>query len=53
MNKILQISEQLSLRQLELNDYTDIFHTINTQREYLGRWLPFVEFTQMSYSKIG
>ncbi len=24
----------------------DIFHTINTQREYLGKWLPFVEFTQ-------
>lgn len=46
MNKILQINDLLSLRQLKLTDYTDIFHTIDTQRNYLGEWLPFVQFTQ-------
>lgn len=42
----LKINEQITLRQLELNDYKDIFHTIDTQRSYLGEWLPFVEYTQ-------
>ncbi len=40
------IDTNTSLRPLELNDYKDIFNTINTQKEYLGRWLPFVEFTK-------
>lgn len=46
MSKILTIEENLQLRELELNDYKDIFQTIDTQRKYLGKWLPFVEFTQ-------
>lgn len=46
MDKILEIHENLVLRQLRLNDYTDIYAAINNQREYLGKWLPFVEFTR-------
>lgn len=46
MSKILEIDEEILLRLLELNDYKDIFNTINNQREYLGKWLPFVEFTK-------
>ena len=37
---------EILLRQLELDDYKVIFETIDTQREYLGKWLPFVEFTK-------
>jgi ribosomal-protein-serine acetyltransferase len=46
MNRILEIDENIVLRQLMLNDYEDMYNTINTQREYLGKWLPFVEFTK-------
>lgn len=44
--KTIDIDKNIILRELILEDYKDIFHTINTQREYLGRWLPFVEFTK-------
>ncbi len=46
MSKILEIDNTILLRPLELNDYKDIFYTIDNQREYLGKWLPFVEFTK-------
>ncbi|MDR1678383.1 MAG: GNAT family N-acetyltransferase [Prevotellaceae bacterium] len=46
MNKTIEINKEIQLRQLELDDYKDIFDTINAQREYLGKWLPFVEFTK-------
>jgi len=36
----------LELRQIERSDVKDIFRTIDTQREYLEKWLPFVEFTK-------
>lgn len=42
----IQISENLSLKQIELSDAPDIFETINSQREYLGKWLPFVDLTK-------
>ncbi|MBV1923358.1 MAG: GNAT family N-acetyltransferase [Flavobacteriaceae bacterium] len=42
----IQIDSSLELRQLKLSDSTDIFNTINSQREYLGKWLPFVAYTQ-------
>jgi len=29
-----------------LSDAHDIFHTIDSQRAYLGRWLPFVAYTK-------
>jgi ribosomal-protein-serine acetyltransferase len=43
---IITINNELELRRLEHSDAKDIFMTINTQREYLGKWLPFVEFTR-------
>ena len=43
---ILKIDTYIELKQLEQSDSIDIFKTINSQREYLGEWLPFVELTK-------
>ena len=43
---LLQIDKDIDLRQLEESDATEIFNTINSQRKYLGKWLPFVEYTK-------
>lgn len=43
---ILRIDENIELRQLKLTDAKDIFETIDSQRTYLGKWLPFVETTK-------
>ena len=43
---IIKVDQEIQLRLLELPDSVDIFRTIDEQREYLGRWLPFVEFTK-------
>ena len=52
MSKIVEIGKEILLRQLELGDYLDIYNIINSQRAYLGKWLPFVEFTKTSdYTK--
>ncbi len=42
----IQIDTEIELKQLEPLDSKSIFETIDGQREYLGRWLPFVEFTK-------
>lgn len=42
----LCVDTDLLLRQLEMADAVDIFHTIDSQRAYLGKWLPFVAFTR-------
>lgn len=42
----IKIDVGLELRQLKLSDSIEIFNTINSEREYLGKWLPFVAFTQ-------
>lgn len=42
----LSIDKEIELRQLRLSDAENIFVTINNQRAYLGKWLPFVEFTK-------
>ena len=42
---IIKVDEEIVLKQLEKSDSIDIFKTIDTQRNYLGKWLPFVEFT--------
>ena len=34
-----------ALRRLRAEDAADIFRSIDTQRPYLGRWLPFVAET--------
>lgn len=43
---VIKIDNDIELRQLLQEDAKDIFVTINSQREHLGKWLPFVEFTQ-------
>ena len=41
----LIVSDETILNQLEINDAPDIFNAIDRQREYLGKWLPFVAQT--------
>ncbi|MEA4918799.1 GNAT family N-acetyltransferase [Proteiniphilum sp.] len=43
---IIKIDNEIELRQLEGTDVIDIFQAIDSQREYLGKWLPFVIFTK-------
>lgn len=43
---VIKIDSEIELKQLEQSDSKDIFKTIDSQRGYLGRWLPFVEFTK-------
>ena len=43
----INIDTDLILRQLEIADAEDIFRVIDTEREYLGKWLPFVEHTHV------
>ena len=38
----IEVDKEIKLTQLEQSDAKDIFETIDSQREYLGRWLPFV-----------
>jgi ribosomal-protein-serine acetyltransferase len=45
-NSIIKVDKEVELKQLDQSDIEDIFYTIDTQREYLGKWLPFVEFTR-------
>ena len=42
----ISITNQINLTQLQLSDAVSIFNLIDSQREYLGKWLPFVEFTK-------
>lgn len=44
--KTLRITQSLALHQLRAEDAAEIFHTIDSQREHLGRWLPFVASTR-------
>lgn len=37
----MKITDDVSLRPLQVDDAKDIYDTIDAQREYLGRWLPF------------
>ena len=49
---ILNVDNDISLRQLEQVDAFDIFNTIDNERDYLGKWLPFVETTKdLSHTK--
>ena len=43
---IIDIDEEIKLKQLKQSDVKDIFETIDLQRDYLGRWLPFVAQTK-------
>jgi len=44
--KIIKVRENVFLKELEIKDAEHIFKAIDSQREYLGKWLPFVEFTK-------
>jgi len=44
---IIKVDEDIELKQLSRSDSRDIFKTIDTQRVYLGKWLPFIEFTNV------
>ncbi len=43
---ILNVTPSITLRELEQHDAKIIFQTIDQQRHYLGKWLPFVAHTQ-------
>lgn len=43
--KTILVRDDIILRQIMPMDADDIFHTIDTQRTYLGEWLPFVANT--------
>ncbi|PID67142.1 MAG: GNAT family N-acetyltransferase [Fusobacteriales bacterium] len=43
---LLKVDNEIRLKQLEKIDAKDIFQTIDEQREYLGKWLPFVKNTK-------
>ena len=43
---IIPVTENVLLKQIELSDAPDIFKTINNQRSYLAKWLPFVDYTR-------
>ncbi|HPI39091.1 MAG TPA: hypothetical protein PK397_14205, partial [Ignavibacteriaceae bacterium] len=42
----IKVNDKIILKQIELSDAGDVFNTINTERDYLGEWLPFVEYTK-------
>ena len=41
----LLVTDRIVLKRIEMSDAADIFQTIDSQRKYLGKWLPFVKFT--------
>ena len=42
----IHVELSLELRQLEFSNSIEIFEAIDSQRKYLGKWLPFVEMTK-------
>lgn len=45
MKRIIEIDPQISLKAIVESDAIRMYNIINSQREYLGEWLPFVQFT--------
>lgn len=41
---MMEIDKEIKLKQLTQSDADDIFRTIDNEKEYLGKWLPFIEF---------
>ena len=46
MDEKLIVNEEIYLKIVDENDVDAIFDTIDSEREYLGEWLPFVKYTQ-------
>jgi len=44
-NREIYIDQQLFLKEIEIEDAEVIFNIINSERDYLGEWLPFIELT--------
>ena len=42
----LSVSDTISLKEIDLSDANDIFSTIDSQREYMRKWLPFIDNTK-------
>ncbi|MDD4492543.1 MAG: GNAT family N-acetyltransferase [Bacteroidales bacterium] len=42
----LTVNAAISLKEIDLSDANDIFVTIDSQREYLRKWLPFIDNTK-------
>lgn len=49
----INITEDIILREIDYCDARDIFTTIDSQRKYLGQWLPFVENTKTIEDTLG
>lgn len=44
--EVIKVNNEITLKQIEISDAKDIFETIDSQREYLRKWLPFVDNTK-------
>lgn len=42
----INVNHAISLHQIEMNDAAEIFCIIDSERIYLRKWLPFVDFTK-------
>ena len=40
------VDNTITLKKLTIEDAPDIFNIIDNQRDYLGKWLPFVPLTK-------
>jgi ribosomal-protein-serine acetyltransferase len=47
MSKEILVDEEIILKRVAGQDAQTLFDIIDTQREYLGKWLPFVEKTKV------
>lgn len=48
----LRVDGEITLKEIGLDVVESIFNTIDTEREYLAEWLPFIELTQdISYTR--
>ncbi|MBD0400682.1 GNAT family N-acetyltransferase [Flammeovirga sp. EKP202] len=41
----IKVNPQIELKPLEMGDSTSIFTILDQQRDYIGKWLPFVQYT--------
>jgi len=49
----IKLDDQLSLHLVKPEEAPDIFNLIDTNREYLGQWLPFIESTKSPQDSLG
>lgn len=45
-NNVIHINDNTILRPIRMSDAEGMFALIDSQREYLGQWLPFIPFTR-------